>query len=456
MNNLENLNKVEELTLALAGASILRGQFEGSLKAAPEGDFVPKPSMLNRMERTSKEGTEWLLNLSSAFSEELVRITLKFQGLPTGAFLDTADLAVRSMWLEMKLAEGGAIYGDKPFNFTLTDLKLPRQTVLDIQQAALIAFSTIKACQPIKASPTTAEQYIDEQELKPNGARVDIILTEDGPKVIEVNMQWVDGIQALEAFQMTYLGMPQKAVELLAGTFKNKGRLAILDITRGVGSRSGGARLELQALGSNLESRFSFSEIEILDPRKVLPDYLREFDGFYINGEPRMIPEGIPDWVRVIMERSKRGQVFPIWRPALDRKRILIEASEKSDVFVSTVSFTEKNLTRARQDWDFVVVKGNGYSSNCVGVEGTPEFDGIVSDAGLFPNEFVIQPRLEPVPLDPMSCFDTSSNQPVYIPQPRSKFNVWVLNGKVAGVLASVSNRLVISDKDFNVVPKPI
>ena len=456
MNNTENINKVEELALALVGASVLRGQFENDLKTVPEGTFVPRPSMLNKMDRTAKEGSQWLQDLSSNFSEELTRRAQGFQNLAPNTSINTPDLAVRSMWLEMKLTEGGAIYGDRPFNFIVTDFKLPRQTILDIQQAALTAFSIIKSCQPINTPSIAVEQFIDQQGQIPNGARVDIILTKEGPKVIEANMQWIDGIQALETFQTTYLGMPQKAVEQLAGIYRGKGRLAILDITRGIGSRSSGAKFELQALGSSLENRFSFSEVEVFDPRKVLPDYLREFDGFYINGEPRMIPESIPDWLKVIIERSNWRSVFPIWRPSLDRKRILIEASEKSSVFTPTMPFSKENLSKIRQNWECVVVKSDGYSSNNVGVEGTNEFDGIVSDANLFPDEFVIQPRLESVSLDPMFCFETSTNQPIYLPKPRSKFNVWIINGKVVGILASVSDRLVISDKDFNVTPKSI
>ena len=456
MTNLENLNKVEEFALAMAGAGVLGGEFDKGLKRAPEGAFVPKPKMLSRFDRAAREDNQWLIDMTTIFADEITRRKIEMEILVPTTSMEASDLAARSMWLEMKLAEGGAIYGDRPFNFAITDLKLPRQTVTDIQQAALTAYSTIKACLPINAFTTDTERYIDEQAFAPNGARVDIILTEDGPKIIEVNMQWVDGIQALEGFQMTYLGMPQKTVELLAGTFKGKGRLAVLDITRGAESRSSGARFELQSLALNLEGRFSFSEVEIMDPRKVLPDYLREFDGIYINGEPRMIPEGIPDWLKVVLERSARGSTFPLWRPALDRKRILVEASARSKVFVPTIPFTAENFLKAKRDFDFMVVKGDGYSSKCVGVEETPEFEGIVADAQLFPNEYVIQPRLEPVTLEPMVCLDTSSNRPIYLPQPRSKFNVWIINGKVAGVLASVSDRLVISDKDFNVVPKAI
>lgn len=456
MENIELKNTI----LNIEVASQLRREFQSALSECADGDFVPRPAMLSKFDKQRRASIQSLQDIRRTQESELNRRARTINELlPNQTTLQSLDLAARSLWIQQQLRLNGAVFGESEFNFAINDLTLPKDVLKSVEDVALGAFSTIQECEPALGQGPKIDMCLNNQMLKPNGARVDIVLTKDGPKVIEVNMQWVDGIQALEAFQITYLGKTQKAVELLAQTFKGCKRLAILDITKGSGSRSSGSQYELNALNTNLERRFNFSEIENMDPRKIVPDYLRRFDALYINGEPRMIAEPllqVYDWLDIIIDRSKRGYVFPIWRPDLDKKKILIEASRRSSVFAPTLPYSEENLLKAKQNLGFVVIKGDGYSSKSVGVEGTSEFNGISTDAKLFPDEFIIQPRLEPIKLDPMWCFDTSYNLPVYLSQPRSKFNVWIINGKVAGTLASISDRLVISDKDFNVVPKPI
>lgn len=452
--------EMNKLSYTIAGAAVLRGQFNSALKTAKPTEFVPKPSTLSGLE---KQRRATIANIRAGNEQAKLELDKRAAELrevsPSLSSLESYDLAVKSWVLQQRLRDGGALYGEYEFNFSLTDLRLPAKTITEIENAALGAFATILNQPDIDTSRlTSVERFVEEFRLKANGARIDVILTTNGPKVIEANMQWVDAIQALEGLQTAYLGKPQRPspTEIISRVFKGVRKIAIVDLSRGSGSRKLGVKLELEKLAQTMQTITS-TTVEVINPQIVIPEYLKTFDAYYINGEPRMImTTKIPEWLGLVYERARSGsaKLFPVWRPSLDQKQILVPASSRNDIFVSTTGFSPEVLDKMPAGT--LVLKGNGFSSNSVSLSGTPEFEGMLTDASNFPEDFVVQPFMESANLGNFLVYDTSLKRPFYLENPRSKFNVWIINGKVAGIMASLSDNKVISDKDFNVVPKPI
>ncbi|PJE63766.1 hypothetical protein COU89_01445, partial [Candidatus Roizmanbacteria bacterium CG10_big_fil_rev_8_21_14_0_10_45_7] len=185
---------------------------------------------------------------------------------------------------------------------------------------------------------------------------------------------------------------------------------------------------------------------EVVNPNIIRPDYLKTFDGFFINGEPKMFRGNIPDWLSIVLNTD---QVFPRWRPSLDKKTNLVWASGQSSLFAPTNLLSAEGIVQG--NGQRLVVKGNGFSSNNVFVQPSPEdMDYLLGLNG----DYVVQPYLESAPIDPVFVLDTSTNRVRYLQSPRSKWNVWIVNNQVVGSMLSVSNTDVISDKDFNSIPK--
>jgi len=142
---------------------------------------------------------------------------------------------------------------------------------------------------------------------------------------------------------------------------------------------------------------------------------------------------GFPEWLKIV-QNSRR--VFPAWNPAYDAKKVLIEAYQRRpELFAKTEAYRDQKNG---------FVKGRGYSSNAVVYEGVPV--GPITD-------LVWQEDQTSVPMPSNIGFDTSANKPVLIEKPKSKFNVWVIGNMVVGIMASMSDSKIISDKDFNCVP---
>lgn len=450
---------IERLSFVIAGSKALTGEFGRALKES-QGWKVARPSHLSKVR---KERGNLIDSIKTGTNNALEEIRNRAEVYGPGT-LRGVDLAVQSMLIERQLAERGAVFGDKPYNFCLPS-EWDKRLIEKVEKTALAGFDTLKqntVSVELGENATASERAFEDLKFIPNCARVDIVY-KDVPQIIEINSQWVDAIQALEAFQVAYLGQPRRPspTDLLAWSFARGSRLAIINLTSATGSRSSGCAEELQTLTENLSKKGCFSHVEVVDPRKVRPAYINEFTGFYLNGEPSMITGEIPDWLQVVLEKFRQGkaQLFPLWRPSLDKKRALIEASAKNPDFAKTLSWSPENVEKIRAAYGSAVIKGDGYSSRAIALEGTELFDGLSQDAQMFPDEYVLQPNLtKEVKARPAQilAYDTSAGKPIVLEAPAAKINVWIINDIVAGILVSYSRNDIISDKDFNLVPKPI
>lgn len=445
------MNQVENLSLAVAGFSTVKKALNQTLREAATAGItekVQRPRTLDKTYKLRRQLAEAIVQRNTQLKGEIQRRARACQVQSDGTIdaLESQDLAIRSLLLQSTLREYGALYGDKEFNFCMSDVYVPKGTTKNVEDRALEAFMVLKQL-PNASFLNEVEQYIERFGFAPNGARVDVILTGEGPRVIEINTQWIDAIQALEAFQWAYNGQPRNnaPVKTLGGLYKGK-RLGILELAQGSGGRSLGARLELDKLSQSLKGKNMVSEAEVINPAIIRPEYLRTFDGFYVNGEPKMFRECIPDWLPIVLSKE---QVFPRWRPSSDKKTNLVQASKQSSLFAPTSMLSAESM---RQDNnERLVVKGDGYSSNNVYVDPSPEdIDYLLG----LPTDYIVQPYLTSLPIEPVFVFDTSGNRVRFMQSPRSKWNVWIVNNQVVGSMLSISDNEVISDKDFNVIPK--
>lgn len=453
---------IERLSFAIAGSKALKGEFDRALKENEGlGWKIQRPSHLSKVR---KERGILINSIKTATNNTLQEIKNR-SGVYQPGTLRGVDLAVQSIQIQRQLTELGAVFGDKPYNFCLP-LEWDKKLIEKIEDTALTGFNTLVQNTTdvnLSESATASECAFEDLKLIPNCARVDIVLKKEGPKIIEINSQWVDAIQALEAFQVTYLGQVRRPspTDLMADCFPKGARVAIINLTSASGSRSSGCEQELQVLVGSLKRKNKFSGVEVVDPKKARLNYLGEFNAFYLNGEPSMMNGEISDWSQVILDKYIKGKatLFPLWRPSLDKKRALIETSANNLDFAKTLPWSRENAESLRKTSGSVVIKGDGYSSRAIALDGTPLYDGLSQDAEMFPDEYVVQPNLkQDVNERPAQilAYDTSAGKPVILETPASKINVWIINGKVAGLLVSYSKNDIISDKDFNMVPKPI
>lgn len=469
--------EIDQLTLSFAGEPLQRAAFNRALENAAENQFIPKPLMLGRLskerwrtiqtlQRSRQVTREEIIRRAKIYEEEARDLPLIYQFAPAcaGSKFDPLDLSLQSMWVQRQLETQGAVFGNQAFNFVLGTASIWESQAAELEQIAIKSLETIKCCRPQALSLknlTPTEKAFEELKLSPNAARVDILETSCGQqmKVIEVNTQWVDAIQALEAFQVAFLGKAPtpSPSSLLADAFRGKKKLALINLASASGSRQTGALKELGILARNLVSKGLFSEVEVVNPRIIRPEYLKRFSGFYINGEPGMVGSNVPDWIEVILERlvTKQASMFPNWRPSLDKKAVLVEAAQRSTDFLMTLPYSSANLDQFRRKGRQVVIKGDSYSSRNVAIEGTKAFEGLEKEAELSPGEFIIQPYVAQDRIYQKCAFDTSSGKPVILREVKSKTNIWVINGRVAGNIVSYSQNAMISDKDYNGIYKP-
>ncbi len=411
--------------------------------ASSTGEFVPRPKALTlayaerqRQEQVAQE-TEARLGL------EVARRSAGFQALnPQLSELEVTDLTFQSLSIQSRLEKEGAVYGQSSFNFPLSPIRLARGVMQTITKVALEGLDVIRRSSPVAGSDLNpSEIFLLNNQTKPNGARVDIILTDQGPKIIEANTQWVDGILALQAMQKVFMGQIPKPgpVEILAKLLKSKLpiRLGLINLARGKNSRKEGSAKELDLMAEKLTESGYFSEVETLDPRKIKADYFKNFQAFYINGDPGMISGDTPLWLNIVQNTNK---VFPTWNPGYDSKRILIEASQRRpDIFARTEPVDQ-------QVGGFT--KGRGFSSSAVALNTEPGKEAY--------QDSVWQEEQVSIPVPGTFAYDSSSNRPVWLERPYVKFNVWIIGNQAVGIMASLSESKIISDKDFNCVPVPI
>lgn len=455
---IEKSNQVlSEFVNASKYQTLLKKEFDLAKEDCVEGGFVPKPDYLKKSKRLKQQLLPEIKNNNASLELNISTrkdIIARF-GFTT---LESLDYSVKSLVLQQKLSDEGVVFGDKPYNFSLDKLTMPNDTIRSIENTALNGFKNLLTCATSQnGSFNNTEIFLNTLGLKPNSARVDIVLTEGGPKIIEVNCQWVDGIQALQGLRNIFLGVAKpRPSDLVTSQFTNKSKLALVYLNSASGSRASGETTSLQKLANNLVEENSFSQVEIIEPDKIRPEYLATFPSVYIDGDPRMLSESkIPDWV-LSLYQNQYIQVFPNWNPAYDKKVILLEASKRCPgMFAKTVKFADRLSEAFNLETPKLVLKGDGFSSRQVAISGTPLYANIWQDAEMFPEDYVLQEKVDSTLIPPTLVFDTSSNTPVLLAKPFCKFNVWIIGNKVAGTMASLSESEIISDKDFNTVPIP-
>lgn len=447
----------QNILLASQILRLVKAEFLLALNQTESDVFIPTPRSIKKAKGNIMSATRQARVDKIEIQSEILRRRNKFRELGHLSDLQATDLASRSLLIESQLSSNGVLYGDKTYNFCLEPLKLSPKQLSDLESAALDGYLIATRLNSVLPSQNKIETYLNSLDLSPNGARIDIILTQNGPKIIEVNFQWVDGIQSLEGLRQTYRGQTgPNPVELLAKIYRDRRKLAIILINPATGSRKGGEYSSLQIMAKSLTQRNLFAEVEIINPLVTRTSYLSNFNSFYIDGDPKMLSgDDVPDWLAMIYERIKLKSaiIFPQWNPRLDKKQVLIQAALlQPNIFAPTSDFsltlplTDSNSPK----W---ILKGEGFSSHQVAITGTELFASVYQDAIMFPTEYVVQPQLQSLSIGPMWVFDTSAGKPVYLAEPNCKFNVWIIDGRVAGTSASLSANEIISDKDFNTVP---
>jgi hypothetical protein len=397
-------------------------------------DKINKPSELEKSQRGLSRSVRSAKDIRAATEAELEKRSRDFQRLKANA-MEATNLAAKSLRMQLQLEQYGGTYGEAAVNFVLDPLKLKREQVKQIEETALEGLKVLKSI------PTSEIQ-------KPNGARVDIILGNQGPRIIEINSLWVDGFGILESLNKINGGI-YKPLETFVNIFSTKrfSKLGIVFINPATGSREKGEQDSLAFLSQRLIETNQFNEIEILDPKRNRIDYINSFPALYVNGDPRMKSSGITDLITLLNKRLS-GSVFPTWCPKYEDKRLLISAClERQDLFAATYPFS-----RAMPAYNWIL-KGNSFSSQRIAMPNTEGLKFLRDDALQFPDEYVYQEKITSTTLPPTWVFDTSSNIPRLLEKPNCKFNVWIVKDKVAGIMASLSDNLIISDKDFNCVP---
>lgn len=453
--------EIEQYIFACQAQNLLKNKFDQAMEKSKPNEFIDRPKTLSKATKMKFNLLPSIKEVSKEVNIEIERRKKLFQNIDEKMCdLDSYEYAISSMMTENKLIKLGAIYGNKAYNFCLSSLKIPSQDLKNINNVALQGFTNARKCKPDIFPRNSVEKYLNEKDLSMNGARVDIIQTNNGPKIIEINYQWVDGIQALEALRTVAFGVNKLNVtDQLAQVYKDKSNLGIIFLNPATGSRENGEFRSLEIMAKKFVSKNIFSNVEIINPEIYRPEYIKKFSSLYIDGDPKMIyGSEIPDWLVTIYDKAKLQNItiFPTWNPQFDKKSILIEASRRwPELFANTYKFSDQQIPNIDINTPNWVLKGDGFSSRQVAISQTELFNNIYEDALLFPNEYVYQPKLQSVPIKPMWGFDTSSDEPVYLKNPNCKYNVWIIDGKIAGTMASISNKDIISDKDFNTIPIP-
>lgn len=438
----------------------IRNEFNTALKNAAEGQYVPRPKSLDRYSQLRREAILQLKQQNKQAESRLASLSSRLAKEYPIDNMMAADVVLRAMDIEERLKKEGALFGSEVFNFAIDRpvlTKKDEQKIIDASNNVMVALQTATSSQtrlPFPRLPMTrVETEFENLALTPNAARIDFILTEKGPKIIEINSQWVDAINALSGFAKVCgdLRVSKKVVGAFVRSFRSGCALALIDIPQTTGSRELGATKELGFLAEKAQKTGFVRRCEVVNPEKIRLSYLKEFDAFYINCDPRFFGYQIPDWLTLILERVAQNPeaMFPSWRPMLDKKFVLslLCNGELKDVIASTVPFSEFTGSDSP-----VVLKGDGYSLNSVVISTDPNFSKFWDYAKKEPNSYVIQPFLEGKRFS-VWVYDSGTKKIKFVKDGYTKLNVWYLNSQVVGMLITISDSPYINDRAFNTVP---
>lgn len=437
----------------------IKKEFNTALKNAAEGDYyLPRPKALDRYARLRRSTISQMreTNLSSkrALEKKSTDLTQEYDINKLNAM--SVVLEVRE--IEKRLGDNGVFFGNEVFNFSIDRVVISKDEEIQIKNASnnimaelqkLGRFDLTSLFANLPMYPT--ESRFEKNSLIPNAARIDFILTNDGPKIIEVNSQWVDAINALSGFATVFGDNKtvKNVMEKFAQSFPRNTSLALVNIQQTTGSRELGATLELENLAGKLLKTNLFRKCEVVDPNKVRLSYLNSFDSFYLNFDPRAVGYEEPDWIDLILKKigNNPNSVFPKWRPLLDKKMVLTQIPNSESYLVPTTPFLDY-----QDSGQPVVLKGDGYSLNSVTTSYDENFPDSLKLAQKDPDSYVIQPFIEGKKFSGW-VYDSSSKKIKYLTNGFTKLNVWWMNGQVVGMLATVSDSPTISDKDYNIYP---
>jgi hypothetical protein len=436
----------------------IRQEFNKALENAADGEFVERPQSVGKYSKLRIQSINELRQQNRSAVARLNNSVSELTQTYGVSILEATDVTLRAWDIEQRLKVRGAFFGNEVFNFALGR---PVITIKDREQIET-ASNYIMDNLVSLAGPGSKglfpdlpmfpiEEKFDRLGLTPNAARIDFILTTDGPKIIEVNSQWVDAINTLAAFANVYgdQQMSKAVLGQFASLFKADSSLAIIDIPQTTGSRAIGAVKELEELAAQLLKTKSLKRCEVIDPEKVRLSYLESFDSFYLNCDPRSFGYKEPDWTEMVLKRvaDNPAAMFPRWRPLIDKKIALTLIPNQNGYITPTTA-----LLNYKGPLSEIVLKGDGYSLNSVSTSFDENFSDILARAQEEPLAYVVQPFLESNRLSTW-VYDSGSKRIKYLRDGYTKLNVWWINGKVVGMLTTVSDSPLISDKGYNTLP---
>lgn len=436
----------------------IRSKFDTALKNAVEGEYVPRPKSLDRYTKLRRSAIS-NMRLSNYSAIERLNETSTDLAQEYGITdMQATDITLSTWAIEQALKEEGALFGNETFNFALNRPTLStneKERIIEASAQAMQGLINLAKPQFRNLFPTLpmfpVESKFEELLLTPNAARIDFILTDNGPKIIEINSQWVDALNSLSAFTKVFgdLQTSRRIIETFAKSFKPNCSLAVIDVPQTSGSRSLGATKELEKLITKLLNTNRVKRCELIDPEKIRLSYLKEFDAFYVNCDPRVFGYQEPDWIEILLQKvsSDPEAMFPKWRPLLDKKFVLSLLPNPNMYVVPTTL-----LEDYKENGSPIVLKGDGYSLNSVAISTEPNFAKFLEYASQEPSSYIVQPFLESRKFSSW-VYDTSAGKIRYIKNGYTKLNVWWLNGQVIGMLMTISDSSLISDKGFNTVP---
>jgi len=454
----------------------IKREFNSLLSQADPEDFIPRPKSLSLLSKdrrrfidSARQSNRSIRQLLSSQADELFS---RYQI----SKLEAIDLTSLGWIYSQRLTEVGAVFGDLPFNFSLTRDRLTPEQLLNMTTGSLNAFRALQTIASSNSpSATTSlspvENGFDQLKLVPNAARIDLIQTPSGPKIIEINAQWVDAIAAVAGFASVF-GSPfsaTKTIRAFNSAYDPYSKLALIDIRQTTGTRQLGATLELQSLASSITGSGRIDYAEVIDPQKTRLDYLDKFNAFFVNCDPRYFNFDFPDWLQLIMEKtaSNPNAMFPSWRPSVDKKTVLTQLFDPTPALQDRLTQKGVDLALLRQTItptftldrygrptpeESVVIKGDGYSLNAVALPQSPSFDDFVSYALSEPTAYVVQPFLQDLRQN-VWVYDTYSQIPILFTQAYCKYNLWIINDQVVGLLATFDQTPAISDRGYSTPP---
>lgn len=435
----------------------LRSEFQLAMANADSGEYIPKPKGLDLLGKARRQFIDDSRLKNQSARKEIENKALGLSNEYGITRIEALDITTRAFMIRRSLKQEGVLFGGKCYNFII-DRNSSNVVLSKDEEGKIIsatgnvyrALLTLADGSPPKfVELNETESEFEALKFRPNAMRVDFVLTEEGPMVIEINSQWVDAIGALSGFLSVYdnKSKSRKVINTFSRAFPVNSRLAIIDLAQTSGSRSSGATEELTTLANKVVGEGRIVRSEVIDPTKTRLEYLEQFDAFYINCDPKYFKFTPPDWIHVILRKIKQfGFMFPAWRPSLDKKTTLLELQEVDSV---TPSRKLKDSQEIQGDY---VLKGDGFSLNSVAVSTDSDFPKFVKYAQKQPDTYIVQPLLNSRRINAW-VYNSSSDKIRRLENAFSKLNVWYLNDKVVGMLMTIDETPLISDKGYNAPP---